>query len=444
MIEITAVGGYSEVGKNMTAIKYKDEAVILDMGVHLESYINFKGEDELELFDYDELRNAGAVPDDTPIKQWKGKVIAIIPSHGHLDHIGAIQYMAGRYNCPIICTPYTAAVIKAIIADKKTRIQNEIKILQNNKKLRLSDSLTVEFVNMTHSIPDTATIVLHTPEGKVVYCNDYKFDNSPVIGDKPNYNRLKELGKEGKVTALIIDSLYANTERKTPSESVAKQMLKEVLLDTDSKGKAVIITTFSSHIARLKSIIEYGKQMKRKVVFLGRSLAKYVKAAESIGLVNFSKSVEIVPYKDQMGKKLKKIEKEGKDKYLIVVTGHQGEPDAVLSKIIDGKLHFKISQGDHIIFSCNVIPSPLNVANREALELKLMQKRARIFRDIHQSGHASREDHREMINLVRPKNIIPGHVPPVQAEHMVELCEKLGYKRNKNVFVLENGKKIEF
>lgn len=443
MIEITAVGGFSEVGRNMTAVKYKDEAVILDMGVHLESYISFKGEDDLELFHYDDLRKAGAVPDDSSIKNLRKKVIAIIPSHGHLDHIGAIPYMASRYDCPIICTPYTAAVIKAILADKKINLKNQIKILALGKKMKISDSFMLEFVSMTHSIPDTATVVLHTPAGQVVYCNDFKLDNSPVIGQKPDYNRLFELGKKGNVSALLIDSLYADTQRKTPSESIAKQMLKEVMLDVNSQGKAVIVTTFSSHIARLKSIIEFGKQMKRKIVFLGRSLAKYVYAAESIGMVNFSRAVEMVPYKDQMAKKLKKIEKEGKDKYLIVATGHQGEPDAVLSKIVNGKLNFRLSPEDHIIFSCNVIPSPLNEANRIALELKLMERKVRIFRDIHQSGHGSREDHREMINMLRPKNVIPAHVPPKKAEFMAELCEELGYKKNKNVFIMENGKTID-
>jgi ribonuclease J len=159
-------------------------------------------------------------------------------------------------------------------------------------------------------------------------------------------------------------------------------------------------------------------------------------------LVSFSKSVEIIPYKDQMGKKLKQIEKEGKDKYLIVATGHQGEPDAVLSKIVNGKLHFKLSPEDHVIFSCNIIPSPLNEENRETLELKLMEKKARIFRDIHQSGHGSREDHREMINMLRPKKIIPGHIPKERAEPMIELCIEMGYKR-KDILVLEDGKKIE-
>ena len=182
MIEITTVGGYSEVGRNMTVLKYKDEVVILDMGVHLERYIKFKGDDELELFSYKDLKEANAVPDDGCIKQYRKKVVAIIPSHAHLDHIGAIPYMAQRYDCPVICTPYTVAVIRAILADKKMNIPNEIRVLENGKKMKLSDSLTVEFVNITHSIPDAAMVVIHTPEGQIVYTNDFKLDIHEING----------------------------------------------------------------------------------------------------------------------------------------------------------------------------------------------------------------------------------------------------------------------
>jgi ribonuclease J len=443
MIEIRAVGGYSEVGKNMTVVKYKDEAVILDMGVHLENYIKFKGSDDLEQFSYNELVEAGAVPDDSIIKDLKRKVIAIIPSHGHLDHIGAIPYMASRFNAPIICTPYTASVIKAIIEDKKIKIPNEIKVLKNNKKLKISDSLSVEFVNMTHSIPDTATIVLHTPEGQVIYANDFKLDNTPVMGEKPNYERLTQLGKAGKVSVLILDSLYAHLERKTPSEAAAKEKLRVAMLENDSRGKAVIITTFSSHIARLKSIIEFGKKMNRKIVFMGRSLAKYVFAAEKIGLVNFSKDVEIVGYTEKVAKKFKKIYLEGKEKYLLVVTGHQGEPDSVLSKLASGKFAFKFSPGDQVIFSCNIIPSPLNYSNREALEAKLGENKVTMFKDIHESGHGSREDHREMINMIRPKHIIPAHAGIDKTIHLAELAQEMGYDIKKEVHLMEDGKRIE-
>lgn len=444
MIEITAVGGYSEVGKNMTAVRYNNEAVIIDMGVHLEKYIQFKGDDDLELFNAKELIKAGAIPDDSCIKDIKKKILAIIPSHGHLDHIGAIPYMAQRYDCPIICTPYTASVIKAILKDKEMSIKNDIIVLENGGKKQLSDTMAVEFINITHSIPDAAMVIIHTPEGQIAYTNDFKFDDTPVMGEKPDYERIKKLGEEGHVKILIIDSLYAHLDRKTPSEMAAREMLKKVMLEEDNHDKAMIVTTFSSHIARLKSIVEFGKKLRRKIVFLGRSLSKYVYAAEDIGLVNFSDNVQIVPYKSQISKALKKIELEGREKYLIVATGHQGEPDAVLSRIASGKFKFQLMPEDQIIFSCTVIPSPLNISNREALERKLMQEDVIIYRDIHHSGHASAADHREMIGMLKPENIIPGHVGPEKAGVMAALCEGLGYRLGKNIHIMEDNMKKSF
>ncbi|MFH2019921.1 MAG: RNase J family beta-CASP ribonuclease [archaeon] len=439
MLEITAVGGYSEIGKNMTCLRYNDEAVILDMGVHLENYIQLKGDDDLELFSCKELIRAKAIPDDKCIKDIRKKVIAIIPSHAHLDHIGAIPFMAEKYDCPIYCTPYTGAVLKAIIADKKKNISNDIVILKNNSKLRLSENLTLEFINITHSVPDAALVVIHTPEGSVVYSNDFKLDNSPTFGDKPNYKRMKEL-KDVKI--LIIDSLYAGYHRKTPSEAIAKEMLKEVMLGTDSKGKAVIVTTFSSHIARLRSIIEFGKKMNRKIIMVGRSLAKYVGAAESIGLVNFSKDAEICKYARQIKKRLSQIEKE-RGKYLIIATGHQGEPDAVLSKIANGDLRFNLHPEDHVIFSCTIIPSETNEKNRMNLENDLKAHRVRIFKDIHQSGHASREDHREFIKILSPEHIMPSHCGIEKAKEMYDLALELGYSQD-HIHLMEDGKKAVF
>ena len=441
MIEITAVGGYSEVGKNMTAVKYKDDVVILDMGLHMETYINLEDDDDDDSHSLRDLTNTGAVPDDSVIENLKKKVVAIVPSHGHLDHIGAIPFLAQNYNAPVICTPYTAAVLRAVVADKKIPFSNEIVAMEFGRKMKLSDSITIEFVNVTHSIPHTAIVVIHTPDGKVVYANDFKLDETPTFGEKTDYKKLKELsGRNVKV--LILDSLYAGTDRKTPSESVARDMLKQVMLNTDTKGKAVIISTFSSHIARLKSIVEFGKKMKRKIIFMGRSLAKYVAAAESIGLAKFSPSVEICAYKKQMKKPLMKVEKDGRDKYLIVCTGHQGEPTAVLTRLADDKIGFSLQRNDHVIFSCTVIPTETNRKNRASLEKRLLRYGVIIFRDVHESGHASRQDHKELIELLQPEHIIPAHAGHDKTKHMISLAEELGYKRNKTVHEMKDGKTI--
>lgn len=439
MLEICAVGGYDEVGKNMTAVKFGDEVVILDMGLHLENYIKYTEDEDILNLSGEELIRAGAIADISVIRDWNKNVRAIIPTHAHLDHVGAIPYISNRFSAPILCTPFTAAVVNAICTDMKIKLKNQLKTLNVNSIYHLSNNLVIEFVNVTHSTPQTVMVAIHTKKGIVIYANDFKFDLYPTLGNTPNFDKLRELGKKG-VYALIVDSTYAYDARKMPSESVARQMLKDVMLGTNSKGKGIIITTFSSHLARLKSIIEFGKKLNRKIVFFGRSLAKYTKAGEDIGIIDFSKDVEIVAYGSKIKKKLKKIEKK-RDKYIFVVTGHQGEPKATLSKMVDGKINFHFNPEDHVIFSCKTIPSPTNIKNREHIEKVLKGYGVRIFKDIHVSGHAAREDLRDLINLVKPKHIIPAHGEPSMIAALKELALEMGYKSD-HIHLMSNGDKI--
>lgn len=438
-IEICAVGGYSEVGKNMTAIKVDDEVIVCDMGIHLENYIALTEDEDLVNIIPQELMSNHAVPNIDLIKDWHDMVKAIIPTHAHLDHIGAIPFIARYFNAPVICTPFTAEVLNAIISDAKIPFKNKIKILNVNSSIRVTDKITIEFVSITHSTPQTVIVVIHTPYGKVIYANDFKFDNYPVLGTKANIERLEKIGKEGNVLCLMIDSLYAPDHRKMPSESVAREMIKDVLLGTNSKDRVIVATTFSSHIARLKSFVDYGQKMGRKVIFMGRSLNKYVSAAEKVGIANFSKDVEIVKYSSKIKSRINKIVKEGKDKYLIIVTGHQGEQKATLSKMVNGMFPFR--KGDHVIFSSSVIPSPTNQKNRAAIELQLEEMGVRVFKDIHVSGHAAREDHRDMIEMLKPKHMIPAHAEMHMMSEMMNLCLDLGYKES-NIHMLKNGMRI--
>jgi len=438
MVEICSIGGYDEVGKNSTAIKIGEEVYLLDLGLHLENYVKFTEDEEIVSINPKDLINAGAVPDISRINDWKDRLKMILPTHAHLDHIGAIPYLASSLKAPIMGTPFTTEVLNSILTDDKIKINNRLRSLSANSSFKASDNVTVEFIHATHSTPHTVMIALHTKEGIIVYANDFKFDLFPTLGKKPNFKRLEELGKTGKVIALICDSTYAEEPRKMPSESVAKQMLMETMLGTDSRNKHVIVTTFSSHIARLNSIVEFGQKMKRKIVFMGRSLAKYTKAAENAGIANFSSNVEILKYSGQIKRKLNKIDKE-RGKYLLVVTGHQGEPKSTLSKMTNHELKFNFMPEDHVIFSCKVIPTPTNIENRQRLENDLRKYNVRIFRDIHQSGHAAREDLRDLINLLKPKNIIPAHGDYSKTSALASLAEEMGYRKGQNVFVVKNG-----
>jgi ribonuclease J len=324
-------------------------------------------------------------------------------------------------------------VLKALIADKNIRVQNKLISHDVNSMFKLSDNIKIEFISITHSVVQAALIVIHTKYGSIVYANDFKLDNQPTLGNKSNIGRMREMKN---VKALIIDSLYAHKPIKTPSESVAKELLREVMLSTNSKGKAMIISTFSSHLARIKSILEFSKQLNRKVVFLGRSLDKYVMAGEKCGIVEFSKQAKIIKYRQQVQKFLKNCK--NPEDYVFVVTGHQGEPKSVLARMIF-QGYFKFKKEDIVIFSCQIIPGEANIRNRAAMEAELRKKKVRIFTDIHVSGHGAREDQRDLINTIEPEILLPSHSEIATAEKFLELAEEMGYKENKNCFLLKNG-----
>lgn len=438
-IEIQAVGGYNEVGKNMTAVKIGEEVILVDMGLHLDNYVKYTENEDVKNINREELITCGAIPNIAALDTWGEKVKTIIPTHAHLDHVGAIPYLANLYKAPIIGTPYTTAIINSMMKDEKPRIENQIKTLHANSFIKISSAIKAEFINVTHSTPQTIILALHTPEGIILYCNDFKFDLYPTLGTKPNLSRLAELGRKG-VHTLIVDSTYASAAKKMPSESVAKEMLRDVMLGTDSRGKAVIISTFSSHIARLKSIVEFGNKLNRKIIFLGRSLSKYVYAAQDCGIIKFD-DIEMVRYSKQIKRRLKKITPKTRHKYLFVVTGHQGEPNSTLTKMVDNQFEFKFQPEDHMIFSCTVIPTAINQQNRDYVERGLKEAGVRIFKDIHVSGHAAREDLRDLINLVKPKNIIPAHGNMQMTAAMSDLASEMGYDADR-IHLMRNGQKI--
>ncbi len=440
MFELRSIGGYNEIGKNATAIKVGDDAFLFDCGIHLENYIQYTEDEKLVSANPYDLMQIGAVPDISQINDWKPSLKAILPSHAHLDHIGAIPYLAQQLKAPIAGTPFTTEVIKTILRDEEIRLRNDIKTVQPNNFIKLSNDVKAEFIHTTHSTPHSSMVALHTKEGIILYANDFKLDYTPTLGPKPNTKRLEELGKMG-IKALIADSTNAAIPTKTPSEMVAKQMLQDVLLGVNNKGKALIVTTFSSHIARLKSIIEMGKKLNRKVVFLGRSLHKYSAAAERVGLVNFSKEVRMAKYKKQIKKELATIMQK-KGKYLMVVTGHQGELGSTLSRMASGELKFRFDPEDHVIFSCRTIPTPTNMRNRERLEDDLLAKHARLFMDIHASGHAAREDLRELIHLTKPQHIIPSHGSIEMRSAFASLAQEMGYSVGKNVHMMADGNSL--
>lgn len=447
MIKLFTIGGYSEVGKNMTALQVNEDVFLFDCGLYLPPIVEMQ-EQEIakEKATEKKLRNIGAIPNDLILENFglRNKVKAILLSHAHLDHLGAAPYIAPRYSAEVLGTPYSIEVLKAIIKDSDISIKNKITAITPNSSYIIhgkSGSYKVEFINVTHSTLQTAMIALHTPAGVVLYANDFKFDNSPILGKKPNYERLKEIAKKG-VLALIVDSLYASDERKTPSEKIARGLLEDVLLTTSNENACIVVTTFSSHIARLKSIVDFSKQLGRKTVFIGRSLSKYVSAASRLKLAPFMPEISIVSYRNQIEKILKMINK-NRDKFLIVCTGHQGEPGSILDRLARKQFPFEFSSQDHVIFSSRTIPTPVNIASKKQLEKRLKDQGVRIFDTVHVSGHAGREDLRDFINMMNPEHIFPAHGDMQKLTALAELATELGYKLGKNVHIMQDCQKFQ-
>ncbi|MDP1695566.1 MAG: MBL fold metallo-hydrolase RNA specificity domain-containing protein [archaeon] len=442
-MKLHTIGGYSEVGKNMTALETGDDVLLFDCGLFLPAIV---GVAEREKNPTEKsMRALGALPDDIYLDKHnlRSKVRSILVSHAHLDHVGAIPYNAYRYNAPVLGTPFTTEVLKVLMQDSSQRINNRIIPISPNHSFNVKGrkNYAVEFLNMTHSTLQSSLIAVHTPEGIVLYANDFKLDNTPILGDAPNYKRLKELSKIG-VKALIVDSLYAPDDRKTPSEKIARGLLEDVFFTTENYNSGMIVTTFSSHIARLKSIVEFGKKLRREVVFFGRSLNKYVGAAKNIGSAQFTKDVRIYTYTKQLQKAMKNINK-NKKHYLVVCTGHQGEPGSILDRISRGVLPLQLSKDDHIIFSSKTIPTPINEINREQLERRLKKHHVRIFDNVHVSGHGGREDLRDLIKITNPQHVIPSHGDLKKLSAGARLAEEMGYTLNKTVHIMQNGKSLE-
>jgi len=443
-MEIFTIGGFNEVGKNMTVVDLGEDAFIFDCGIFLPPIVEM--EEREKAIDEKKLRVIGAVPHDYFLDSngLRNKIRAIIPSHAHLDHVGALPYLAHRYKCEIIGTPFTIEVLKSLYEDNNIPIKNNLVSVHPNSSYTVkgkNKNYKIDFVNITHSTLQTAMVALHTNEGVFLYANDFKFDNNPILGKEPNYELLQEIAKEG-VKVMIVDSLYSKDERKTASEKIARGLLEDTMLTTRNEKSALLVTTFSSHIARLKSIADFSKRLGRKPVFVGRSLNKYVNAAINVKLCPFQKDITTAKYRNQVEGVLKRVDKD-RTNYVIVSTGHQGEPGSVLDRISKSQLPFNFNHSDHVIFSSSVIPAEVNIKNRKILEDRLKKKGVRLFNNVHVSGHAGREDLRDFVNMMNAEHIIPAHGSQDQLLPMMELCKELGYKKDKNVHLLSDGMSLK-
>lgn len=436
-MKVHAIGGYNQVGKNMTAVEVEDGIVLIDMGYDMEEVV--EEDNEIEELNTKETIELGAIPDDSKIHDKKEKVKAIIIGHGHLDHVGAVPKLAGSYDCPILATPFTMSVLKRMVEQDKKNLNNKMIEMEPGDTYQASDSIEIEFVNITHSIPGAVMPVVHTDEGTLVYGLDNRLDDDPVLGEKPDYERMRELGEEG-VKVFIGDSTRVDEPGRVMSESIVETELKHTIDQAYQDNGGVFITTFSSHIERLTSILK-ANDGRRKVALIGRSLKEYTNSAEELGMIDLS-DVEVVSYWNETNELLEEISKE-RDEWLVVCTGHQGEPGAALTRMAKGEYPMEIQEGDNVIFSSSIIPSPLNRASRYRLDKMIKRAGGRVISEVHVSGHSKREDCRDLLLMLKPEKLIPSHGSTEMAAHHATLAREEGYTLNEDVFIVENGNTVD-
>ena len=421
-MKITAVGGYKAVGRNMTGITLGEETVAIDNGIRLDTMQMYDEDPNiLKKRNVDELVRMSIIPDAKILKN----VVAQVISHGHLDHIGALGITEPEV--PIITTPYAAEI------GKKEYKKGNFYSLDYNEEFQISTDMSVELIEVTHSIPNASIVVLHTPEGDIVYASDFRFDNDSTIA-KPDYKQLKKIG-QGNVRALIAESTRVTQIGKTPSEAIVRNKLKDIIGFIEDG--LIIATTFATHIERVQAIVDEVEKSGRIPLIMGRSLHTQTELAKRFDLLDLPSNAIVLKTPKAIKKALGNIKK--RDDYFLLVTGHQGEPQSVLSKLINNKFNFKLKKGDSVIFCANVIPTPINRASRHIVETRLKSIGVRIFEDVHVSGHASKEDHRQLIKLVKPEHIIPCHGGIEMRSGYVDLGIEEGYELNKNMHLLTNG-----
>ncbi|ADQ46843.1 RNA-metabolising metallo-beta-lactamase [Caldicellulosiruptor kronotskyensis 2002] len=415
-IRIIPLGGLNEIGKNMTVIEVNDEIVVIDCGL---------------AFPEDEMLGVDLViPDISYLLKNKEKVKALILTHGHEDHIGAIPYVLRDLNVPIYGTRLTLGLVEIKLLEFGIDL-NTVKLFTVRAGDVISfNNMRIEFIRTTHSIADSVAVAIHTPLGPIVHTGDFKVDFTPIEGESIDLIRFAELGKQG-VLALLCDSTNAERPGFTLSEKTVGATFDRIF--SQAQGR-VIVATFSSHIHRVQQVINSAEKQGRKICVLGRSMVNVVNKALELGYLKMP---------DGMLIDVDELDNYPLNKIVLITTGSQGEPMSALSRMASAE-HKKVGiiPGDVVIISAAPIPGNEKFVNRVINDL-FKQGAQVIYEDIddiHVSGHACQEEIKLIHNLTRPKYSIPVHGEFKHLIHHAKLALELG---EKNVFVLENGKVLE-
>lgn len=416
-LRIIPIGGLGEIGRNMTAFEYNDDIIVIDCGL---------------MFPKEEMYGVDSIlPNTKYLEDNKDRIRGMIITHGHEDHAGAIPFIAPKLKCPI----YTAKLTVEMIKEKlKERVIDNIEIHEVNSgdKLKLG-VFNVEFIGLSHTIPDEMGLIIDTPVDRFVYIVDFKIDYRDP-SQRPVMQKLKEVAKSN-IRCLFLDSTNAEVEGQSVSEVTVKESIDSIIATT--KGR-VIVTSFASNISRISAVVEAAKTYHKKIAVSGRSMIKNIEIAKRIGYLHVPDGVIV---------DMKHINDFPKEDVVILCTGSQGEEYAALVRMASGEhKQIKIEPGDTIVLSSSVVPGnersvaeTINSLFREGAEVIYGGERA----DIHASGHAKAEELRMMLAMMAPEYFIPIHGEYRHLVRNAQLAQAMGVDPKK-IIVAENGEIIEF
>mgnify|MGYP001558648492 CR=1 FL=1 len=417
-LKFVPLGGLEEIGRNMMFFEYKNEIVIIDAGLQFP-------EETTPGIDF-------IIPNVNYLEKNKEKIKALIVTHAHYDHIGAIPYVLGKLGNPQI---YCAAITKEIILKRQEDFTNlakpNIEVVKHGAQIKLGEHFNSEFFYLDHTIPDTIGVILKTPIGNMVHFVDFKFDYDNE-GKPLRLDDFARIGKEG-VHTLFIDSTNADEEGFSLSERIVEKNLEQLFKDAPGR---VIVGTFGSLLTRLGEMIKIGIRLKRKIFVSGYSMKTNLQIAQNLGYIKTEKGA-ILP--------LEEIHKYKDDKILVLCTGAQGEPNASLMRIANGEHKFiKTKRGDMFVFSSSIIPG--NERGVQFLKDTLTRQGAKVYQskhiDIHSSGHAPQEELKEVFRLTKPKFVVPVHGYFFKRAANKENAVSVGIPE-KNVLLMDNGQVAE-
>jgi ribonuclease J len=415
-IEIVALGGLGEFGMNMMALTCGETTIVIDAGV---------------MFADPEMLGVDLIIPDLAWLQQR-RPAALVLTHGHEDHVGAVPYVLDSIDGPIYGTPFTLALLGPKLEEHGLDVRDRLKPVRPRDVVQIGE-MSVEFIRVTHSMPDCVALAIHTPFGTVVHSGDFKIDQTPLDGEHFDFHRLAELGRSG-VLALLADSTNIDRRGFSGAELEVVEAFEEIFSSAEGK---IVVAAFATSIYRMQILVDLAAQFARKVAFVGRSMVQNSQTAARLGFLRLPAGLQI---RDSDVKNYPSRD------VLCVTTGSQGEPLSALSRIaIDDHRHVELQPGDTVVFSARAIPGNEKAIGR--VMNHIARRRAEVLyeglKHVHVSGHGAEEELKLMLSLIRPQYFVPIHGEYRQLARFARIAERLTGGAS-TVLLAEDGDLMRF